>query len=347
MTVRKYSSISQDTTLATSINAVATSLTVAAGTGASLLGGITLSAGDIFTIAVDVDTINEEIMYVTARTGDVLTVTRAQAGSSATTHSSGATIQHVLSSSDLNWFNNMIQSNSAIGTTPTLDGNSNQVQVRRATAATWTSTNPTLAAGEIGFETDTNKFKIGTGSAVWTALSYGAGSFTSITAGTGLSGGTITTSGTIAIDSTVATLTGAQTLTNKTFLSPEERTTVSATAATGTVNFDVVTQGFLYYTTNASGNWTLNIRGNSGTTLSSLLAVGDSVTVAFLVTNGSTAYYQTAFNIDGVSVTPKYTGGTAPSAGNASSIDVYTYTIIKTAATPTYTVFGAGPIKYA
>lgn len=232
MTVRKYSSISQDTTLATSINAVATSLTVAAGTGASLLGGITLSAGDIFTIAIDVDTINEEIMYVTARTGDVLTVTRAQAGSSATTHSSGATIQHVLSSSDLNWFNNMIQSNSAIGTTPTLDGNSNQVQVRRATAATWTSTNPTLAAGEIGFETDTNKFKIGTGSAVWTALSYGAGSVSSITAGTGLSGGTITTSGTIAIDSTVATLTGTQTLTNKTLTDPV--VTESVNAQTGT-----------------------------------------------------------------------------------------------------------------
>lgn len=172
MTVRKYSSISQDTTLATTINSVATSLTVAAGTGASLLGGITLSAGDIFTIAIDVDTINEEIMYVTARTGDVLTVTRAQAGSSAVTHSAGATIQHVLSSSDLNWFNNMIQSNSAIGTTPTLDGNSNQVQMRRDTAAALTAANPTLAAGEIAFETDTGKFKIGTGSAVWTSLGY-------------------------------------------------------------------------------------------------------------------------------------------------------------------------------
>ena len=78
-----------------------------------------------------------------------------------------------------------------------------------------------------------------------------------------------------------------------------------------------------------------------------MLSVGDSITVAFLVTQGSTAYYQTAFNIDGSAVTPKYTGGTAPSAGNASSVDVYTFTIIKTAATPTYTVFGAGPIKYA
>lgn len=122
MTTRVYSSISQDTTLATAINSSATSITVAAGTGASLLGGITLTAGDQFTIAVDVDTINEEIMFVTARTGDILTVTRGQAGSSAVTHSAGATIQHVLSSNDLNWFNNMIQSDNPIGSTPKIDG---------------------------------------------------------------------------------------------------------------------------------------------------------------------------------------------------------------------------------
>jgi len=136
------------------------------------------------------------------------------------------------------------------------------------------------------------------------------------------------------------------TLTGPIVISPEERTTVSATAATGTVNFDASTQGVLYYTTNASGNWTLNVRGTSGTTLNSILAIGDSITVSFLVTNGSTAYYQTAFNIDGSAVTPKYSGGTAPASGNASSVDVYTYTIVKTAS-ETYTVFGAGPIKYA
>jgi hypothetical protein len=165
-----------------------------------------------------------------------------------------------------------------------------------------------------------------------------------------------------AASSTAATLTGTQTLTNKTLtapainnaintgsvlISPEERTTISATAATGTVNFDAVTQGVLYYTTNASANWTLNVRGSSGATLDSILTTGDAITVSFLVTNGATAYYQTAFNIDGSAVTPKYSGGTAPASGNASAIDVYTYTIIKTAATPTYTVFGAGPIKYS
>ena len=136
------------------------------------------------------------------------------------------------------------------------------------------------------------------------------------------------------------------TLTGPIVISPEERTTVSATAATGTINYDAVTQGVLYYTTNASANWTLNVRGSSGATLNSILATGDAITVSFLVTNGATAYYQTAFQIDGSAVTPKYSGGTAPAAGNASSIDVYTYTIIKTGSAA-YTVFGAGPIKYA
>jgi len=94
-----------------------------------------------------------------------------------------------------------------------------QIQVRRGTASQWTSTNPTLAAGEWGFETDTGKAKIGTGSANWTSLSYfgGSGTVTSITAGTGLSGGTITSTGTIAIDTaTTVDVSTAQTLTNKT-----------------------------------------------------------------------------------------------------------------------------------
>jgi hypothetical protein len=156
-----------------------------------------------------------------------------------------------------------------------------------------------------------------------------------------------------AASSTAATLTGTQTLTNKTLTgpilaAPEERTTVSATAAATTVNFDAVTQGVLYYTSNATANWTLNVRGASGTTLNSILTTGDAITVSFLVTNGATAYYQTAFNIDGTAtgVTLEYSGGTVPASGNASSVDVYTYTIIKTAS-ETYTVFGAGPIKYA
>lgn len=113
-----------------------------------------------------------------------------------------------------------------------------QIQIRRGTAAQWTSTNPTLASGEQGFETDTGKMKIGNGSTAWNSLAYiGAGTVTSITAGTGLSGGTITSSGTIAIDSTVATLTGSQTLTNKTLTTP----IISSISNTGTLTLPTST----------------------------------------------------------------------------------------------------------
>jgi hypothetical protein len=109
-----------------------------------------------------------------------------------------------------------------------------------------------------------------------------------------------------------------------------EPVTVSATAATGTINYDVTTQNVLYYTSNASANWTVNFRGSSGTSLNTLMSTGQAMTVVFMVTQGTTAYYNNAVQVDGSSVTPKYQGGTAWSVGNASGIDVYTYTIIKT-----------------
>jgi hypothetical protein len=124
-----------------------------------------------------------------------------------------------------------------------------------------------------------------------------------------------------------------------------ETASVSATAATGTINFDVMTQSVIYYTANASANWTLNVRGNSTTTLNSIMSTGQSVTVAFLVTQGTTAYYQSGFQIDGASVTPEWQGGTAPTAGNASSVDVYVVVIFKTGSA-TFTAF-ASQTKFA
>lgn len=110
----------------------------------------------------------------------------------------------------------------------------------------------------------------------------------------------------------------------------KEVATISATAATGTINYDITTQSVLYYTTNASGNFTINFRGSSGTSLDTLMSTGESISVSFLVTNGSTAYYNSAVQIDSSSVTPKWQGGSAPTSGNASSIDAYTYVIFKT-----------------
>jgi len=116
----------------------------------------------------------------------------------------------------------------------------------------------------------------------------------------------------------------------------EEDVNVVASAATGTINFNVETASVWFYTTNATANHTLNFRYSSGATLSSVLAVGDAITLVWLNTNGATAYYPNVIQIDGSTVTPKVPA--AISAGNASSIDAYVFTIIKTAATPTYTV---------
>jgi hypothetical protein len=99
------------------------------------------------------------------------------------------------------------------------------------------------------------------------------------------------------------------------------------------------------YTTNNSANWTQNLTFSNSTSVNTVLSVGQSLTIAILSTNGGTAYYPTSFQVDGSSVTPKWQGGTAPSSGNASSIDVYTYTIIKTASA-TFTVL-ASQTKFA
>jgi hypothetical protein len=105
MALRLFSSISVETTLASTINSSVTSMTVATGTATTLLGGVTIVANSQFTVAIDPDTTNEEIVFITAGpSGDTFTITRGQAGSSAISHSTGATVKHVLTSSDLNAF---------------------------------------------------------------------------------------------------------------------------------------------------------------------------------------------------------------------------------------------------
>ncbi len=149
------------------------------------------------------------------------------------------------------------------------------IQIKRGTASAWTSANTVLAAGEVGFETDTKKMKVGDGSTAWTSLGYTVtdGDITGVTAGTGLSGGGNSGGVTLSVDtSTVATLTDTQTFTNKTLTSPvvntaaitggtlvntvikglEEDVNVVASAATGTINFDVETASIWYYTSNAN-----------------------------------------------------------------------------------------------
>jgi hypothetical protein len=134
--------------------------------------------------------------------------------------------------------------------------------------------------------------------------------------------------------------TGSSSVISSKFVNALESVTVSATAASGTINYDVTTQSVVYYTSNASANWTINFRASSGTSLNTAMAIGESITAVFLATQGSTAYYNNVVQIDGVTVTPKWQNGVTPSSGNVSGIDAYTYTIIKTASA-TFTVFAS------
>jgi hypothetical protein len=129
------------------------------------------------------------------------------------------------------------------------------------------------------------------------------------------------------------------------FLNAAETVNILGVAPTSTQNFYLNNGAVQFANSNSSTNWTLNVAFSSGTSLNTALSVGNSVTLAFLVQNGSPAYYQTAFTIDGSSVTVKWLGGTAPTIGNANAIDVYTFTIIKTASA-VYTVVGSQS-KYA
>ena len=174
----------------------------------------------------------------------------------------------------------------------------------------------------------------------------------------------ISNTGTLTLPTSTDTLVGrdtSDTLTNKTltaptindalanyatFKAPSETANVVASAATGTINIDAETSTIWYYTSNASANHTLNFRFNSSTSLSSKLSVGEAITFVWMNTNGATPYYPSTIQVDGSSVTPKFQNGTSFAAGNASAVDIYSFTIVKTDATPTYVVL-ASQTKFA
>jgi hypothetical protein len=146
--------------------------------------------------------------------------------------------------------------------------------------------------------------------------------------------------------STFVTATSTTTLTNKTLTSPVlsgaalEAAYTTATGFAG-YTFYVTTNGAIQYSTaSATASGTVNIASTSGVALNTLMAVNQSITLTLLITNGATAYYPNLWQIDGTTVTPKWLGGTAPTAGNASAIDIYTVTIIKTASA-TFTVIAS------
>lgn len=181
-------------------------------------------------------------------------------------------------------------------------------------------TGPTGAAGPNSLTIGTTPIVSGT----TTRLLFNNSNIVSETTGLTTNGVTLTLGG--SSSAVAAVLTDAA-----------EVVTIAALAATGTIAYDVTTQSVLYYTSNATANWTVNFRGSAGSSLNSILAIGQSVTVVFLVTQGSTAFFNNSVQVDGATVTPRYQGGTAWTAGNTLGIDAYVYTIIKTAAS-TFTV---------
>ena len=135
----KYSSTSVETTLQNAIaSSGATSMVVSSGTGSALMGGVTLGASnvDVFTVAIDVDTINEEIVFITNQNSDTMTIVRGQAGSSAVTHSAGATVKHVLSSYDLTNFESAVTPVASLG----FSGSTSGTTTVQATAVAGTNT---------------------------------------------------------------------------------------------------------------------------------------------------------------------------------------------------------------
>ena len=264
----------------------------------------------------------------------------------------------------------------SFGTTFTVTGTTSVTLPTSGTLATTSNTVASFSGGSTGLtpsSATTGAVTLagtlivgngGTGATTLTGILKGNGTsaFTAATAGTDYlappsgtsilkanSGGALAnaTAGTDYVaPGTATTFTATQTFngSSSTFgavlVNAAETTTVSATAATGTIAYDVTTQSVLYYTSNASANWTVNFRASSGTSLNTAMTTGQSLTVAFLVTQGATAYYNSAVQVDGASVTPKWQGGTAPTTGNASSVDIYTYTIVKTGSAA-FTVFAS------
>ena len=204
------------------------------------------------------------------------------------------------------------------------------------TNATMYPTWVTTTTGNLPQKTSSTKLSFNPSTGVLSSTTF-SGSGTSLT-GVGL---LATASTYTALQTFVGTSSNADLKTSNIL----EVATISATAATGTIAYDTTTQSVLYYTSNASGNFTVNFRGSSGTSQNTIMATGECMSVSFLVTNGATAYYNSAVQVDGNSVTPKWQGGTAPTSGNANSIDIYSYVIIKTGSA-TFTVL-ASVTKFA
>ena len=233
-----------------------------------------------------------------------------------------------------------ITTNGAQGTTLTLSADlAAAVSDESGTGVIVFNTSPTLVTPTLGTASAT---AIELGHATDTTLARVSAGVVSIE---GVNVVTTSSTDTLTNKTLTSPISNTATINDAILKSPEERMNIVAAAATGTINFDTTTSTIWYYTTSASANHTLNFRFSSSVTLNTAMATGDAITVVWLNTNGVTAYYPNVIQVDGSPVIPKFQNGTAFSAGNASSIDAFSFTIIKTASA-TFTVL-ASQTKFA
>ena len=179
-----------------------------------------------------------------------------------------------------------------------------------------------------------------------TTTSVGNLTLTNVTIVSGTSAvGNVTLGNTTVGLGNTATSIGNLALNNATIENIQEPANITATAANATINIDILSNVVVYCTANATGNFTVNFRGNAGTTFNNAVPANVSVSASLVTTQGATAYYNSLVQVDGSTVTPKWQGGTAPTSGNANATDTYVYVVMKSAAN-TYTIL-ASQTKFA
>ena len=313
MALRNYSSTAVGTTLTADITTAGqATCTVAATTGFPAVPFIGI---------LDPDTTAEEVVLVTNVATLTLTITRGYDGSTATTHAAGHKFEHSFSAIDFREPNTFLNSGGTIGGNVVVSGTLNPTNAADTATAASHYFVEVGSNGLIVAKTLANvKAEVVTTAAVNTAAATTTGTVTS-----GIWSSTITSGYLIA---------------------PEEKWNVVAAAIAASTTLDFLTAQNWYYTTaSTAGACALNVRGSSGTTLATMLTnVGDSVSFMFIATTGaSTPGYFNAFTIDGTAtgVTTYWQYNSVPTSGTVSARDAYSLTVLKTAATPTYTVFAA------
>lgn len=312
-------------TLAGSLTNVATSVSVQAGKGA--LFDVTAPA---YTYATLEDASgNIEVIKITARSTDSLTIVRAQDGTAARAWNTGDIIECRPCAAVMNDYAVGPQIDGAAAKTTPVDADTMGLIDSAASnvlkKVTWANIKATIYAA------------LGALIAAGTGKSTPVGGDSFAISDSAASGATKTLTFT---NFWAMAITWAGKHVFSTTMKVQqslEKITITAAAPAATQNFDWLTQAIQYFTTNGANNWTLNVRGDGSNSLDSLMAVGESITLTVMAAMGATPYYASGFQIDGSAVTPKWVGGTAPSAGDASCINLYTYTIVKTASA-TFTV---------